>query len=391
MAIIPSGLYWSCKEEYLNDEIGQFAVISGRRYYKVNAAPAICGVHYNSSNYTMPFLLSTDPDAISLRADSGGPWTHHIEFEYLGMTWYYNWGEHGFYNAVPTTDYPILDTRQIGAYNSEAVALYILEQAGAMLSAPFYTIEFNPGNGYGVMPAQYAYCGEPTALRDCTFTKMNHEIAGWATAPNTQVVSYTDGEEVTDLAAEDETVTLYAVWRKTLAWLIRDGNGVYYTIRIDGSRQIREQITVASLTAQVFKEQGFQVKPESALLIDLPSPVLLKWNVNENPELSAEVEAVPLIPQLVVFETMTLQSSVKYVNITADPNSLWNVSFNDGVTWWKHTGSAWVQCTATNDGCLKRKLEILTSAQWAQKVNGTLKFRVWLTTDSWVKRIRVDY
>jgi len=391
MAIIPSGLSWSCKEEYLNSEAGAFATISGRRYYKTNDVPAICGVHYNSSTYTMPFLLSTDASAISFRADSGGPWTHCITFEYLGMTWYYNWGEHGFKNATPTTDYPVLDTRNVGAYNSEAVAIFILQKAAAMLTAPFYTMEYNASGGRGSMDTQYFYCGESKALRTNSFTKTDQVFLGWDTSPAGVTVVYTNGQTVTDIAQEGESITLYAVWRKAWAWLIGDSGGHWYTVVRNGEYQTRVELSgISSLSAAVFYEHGFQFTPASDMLTDLSSPRICKWNEAESPQLTANVEAVPVVPQRVIFETITLTGNVKYINIAGDGETLWNVSFDGGTTWYKYN-NGWVQVTLTGDGCPKRRLEILTASDWAAVVNGTLKFRCWLRAGGWVKRIRIDY
>lgn len=269
---------------------------------------------------------------------------------------------------------------------------FVLESGITEVFQPNYIVHFDSGNGYGTMKDQRVYCGEATPLTANTFTKTGQTFIGWDTDESADTVVYTDGQSVTDIAQDGETITLYAVWRKAWAWLLGDANGKYYTVTREGSTQTRTELTgISGLTDAVFYTHGFQFTPDSSVLIDLPSPRLYKWNVSERPALSAKVEGVPLVPQLVVFDTMTLTSTVKYINIAGDDNSLWNVSFDNGSTWWKHTGSAWAQCSTTGDGCIKRKLEILPASAWAQKVNGTIKFRVWLVADSWVKRIRVDY
>lgn len=268
---------------------------------------------------------------------------------------------------------------------------FALEDGITEVFQPNYIVAYNSSNGYGEMKNERVYCGVETALTACTFTKTDYTFIGWDTNEAATTVVYTDGQSVTDIAAEDETITLYAVWRKSWAWLIGDAGGNIYTVTRSGSAQTREQLAVSSLTAEVFYTHGFQFTPASDVLTDLTSPRIWKWNDSVNPSLTAEVEAVPIVPQLVIFDTITLGSTVKYVNISGDDNSLWNVSFDDGNNWYRHNGSSWVRVTANGDGCLKRKLEILTAADWAEKVNGTLKFRVWLVADSWVKRIRVDY
>lgn len=255
---------------------------------------------------------------------------------------------------------------------------------------PAYFVTFHSNGGYGNILTQRVYCGESTALLENTFIKFGYEFIGWDTSDDADTIVYTDGQTITDIADEDETVNLYAVWRKTWAWLIGDSAGKIYTVSQTGGVQTRTELTgVTTLTAQLFYEQGFQFTPDSSVLIDISSPRVYKWNKEESPALYAVVDGVPLVPQLVVFDTMIVDSAVKYINIAGDSDTLWNVSFDGGTTWWKYN-DGWVQVSATGDGCLKRKLEILTATDWAAKMDGTLKFRCWLRRNGWVSRIRVD-
>lgn len=394
MAKVISGLGWDYEEQFLCSSAGRIATVSNRGYYKMNDIPAICVLDSRTGVYRQPKLISTDPTAASYRADSGGPWdytTNGMSFVYLGLTWYYFEGNHGFYNGAYSSDYPALDFA--GCTTMEERGKYILEQAGVIVKG-FYTIHFNPGSGYGSMKDQYAHVDEATPLRQNTFVKSDHVFVGWDVNSVADTVRYTDGQSVTGLTGEGEEITLYAVWRKSWAWLLGDSSGNIYTVTREAGTgvQTRQQLTgISSLTAAVFYTHGFQFQPDSSVIADLPSPRIWKWDSGNAMALRAIVEAVPLVPQLVVFDTITLASTVKYINISADDNSLWNVSFDGGNTWWKHTGSAWAQCSTTGDGCIKRRLEILPASAWAQKVNNSIKFRVWLVADSWVKRIRVDY
>ena len=393
MAKVISGLGWDCNEEFLCNQAGRIATISGRGYYKVNNVPAICVIDSRSGVYRQPKLISTDSTATSYRADSGGPWDYTVNgcsFEYLGLTWYYFEGNHGFYNGSYSSEYPAVDFS--GCTSLEDRGRYILEQAG-VITAGYYTVHFNPGSGYGKMKDQYIHTDEASSLEENTFVKTDMTFIGWDTSPDAQTVIYTDGQSVTDIADEGEEITLYAVWRKKWAWLIGDAAGNVYTVTQDDASkaQSRQALSgISALTAETFYTHGFQFQPDSSVLVDLPSPRIWKWDDSQAPSLRADVEAVPLVPQLVVFSTMTLSRSVKYINIAGDDNALWNVSFDNGATWFKYE-NAWVQVTEAEDGCLKRKLEILTASDWAAKVNGTLKFRCWMAADSWVKRIRVDY
>ena len=390
MAIVHSGLGWDCEESFLNKQAGEMATINGRRYYKTNDIPAICGVHYNSSNYTMPFFISTVLEGVSFRADSGGPWTHNITVEYLGLTWYFNWGEHGFWNATPETDYPVLDTRSVGAYDSQAVALYILQQAGVVMK-PQYFIQFVANGGYGNMPRQIAYCGEETVIRANSYLRSNYTFLGWDTDESSDTVVYQDGETVTDLTTEEETATLYAVWRQSMGWLFKDNAGHFYTAEQESGGQTRVPLDeLHALSAEAFYTHGCMFPPDSDLMIDLDAPTIYKWDAFTPPVLTAKVDAVPVVPQLVVFATVTLLSAIKYVQIFGDIETPWNVSFDNGLSWYKYQGG-WLRVSAAGDGTVKGKMEILTAADWAQMANNSIKFRCWLYAGGWTKGLRIDY
>ena len=60
-----------------------------------------------------------------------------------------------------------------------------------------------------------------TAAISCTqqgprFLPTSHTFTGWNTRKDGKGTPYADGEAVKDLAAEGETITLYAQWAKVL-------------------------------------------------------------------------------------------------------------------------------------------------------------------------------
>ena len=80
------------------------------------------------------------------------------------------------------------------------------------IEIPTYTIAFDGmGATSGTMENQIVPCGEEAKLSANIFEKAGHEFLGWATNDVSEVV-YTNGETVVDLAAQGETITLYAVW-----------------------------------------------------------------------------------------------------------------------------------------------------------------------------------
>ena len=98
--IVDTGLGWLCRGEYLLQSTSSMATINNRKYYKVNSTPAICFIRKPPSGYVCPALISTDASAVSYYADSGGPWEYNTQFKYLGLTWYYFKGEHGWQNPT---------------------------------------------------------------------------------------------------------------------------------------------------------------------------------------------------------------------------------------------------------------------------------------------------
>lgn len=77
---------------------------------------------------------------------------------------------------------------------------------------PFYTVHYEANGGTGTMADQNINVDEPTALSPNAFTREDHIFRGWSTTAGGSV-EYTDGQVVENLASENETVTLYAVWQ----------------------------------------------------------------------------------------------------------------------------------------------------------------------------------
>lgn len=77
---------------------------------------------------------------------------------------------------------------------------------------PTYTIVFDGmGATSGSMEPETVGCGVEHQLASNQYERIGYGFAGWATNDVSEVV-YTNGETVVDLAAQGETITLYAVW-----------------------------------------------------------------------------------------------------------------------------------------------------------------------------------
>ena len=84
-----------------------------------------------------------------------------------------------------------------------------------------YAVHFDANGGEGEMDLCEMTVATGAALPECGFVRAGYAFAGWATEPDGEVV-YADGEEVVDLAYEQNSVvTLYAVWEERV-WTLAD-------------------------------------------------------------------------------------------------------------------------------------------------------------------------
>ncbi len=101
------------------------------------------------------------------------------------------------------------------AKKGQSVTLY------ALWSEYTYSIVFD-GNGAtkGNMLQQNMTVGQAAKLAANAFSRgWEYDFAGWSLDKNATAATYTDAQEITDLAGKDETVTLYAVW---VLWQVPD-------------------------------------------------------------------------------------------------------------------------------------------------------------------------
>jgi len=75
-----------------------------------------------------------------------------------------------------------------------------------------YTVVFDKNKGEGTMENQVLYRGLMQTLNSNVYTREGLLFAGWNTAEDGSGSAYADGENVQDLAADGDQVTLYAQW-----------------------------------------------------------------------------------------------------------------------------------------------------------------------------------
>ena len=79
-----------------------------------------------------------------------------------------------------------------------------------------YTVKYDSNDGTGTMENQKIQIKTQKALIENTFTKEGYEFKGWNTKADGTGKSYTDKENVKDIALADESIVLYAQWEKVI-------------------------------------------------------------------------------------------------------------------------------------------------------------------------------
>ncbi len=105
------------------------------------------------------------------------------------------------------------------AASNQASGLYrnVINFTTVANAVPQYTVQFNANTGTGTMPNQVIFRDEATMLSANLFAPPAGKVfAGWNTAANGSGTSYTDQQQVTNLAADGGTIILYAQWDSTI-------------------------------------------------------------------------------------------------------------------------------------------------------------------------------
>ena len=122
------------------DTTGRFVTYAGRGYNKTNNGFTYCGAYYSTNNWTLPILVSTNPDAVSYTTTSGGGWNYRGTIEFHNQTWYYNGNYYAFggnYGVSPS------ERKMFGQYETlESAALALIESETATNIEPidFYKL-----------------------------------------------------------------------------------------------------------------------------------------------------------------------------------------------------------------------------------------------------------
>ena len=88
-----------------------------------------------------------------------------------------------------------------------------------------YTVQFKPNGGTGTMSDQTFTCDVEQKLTANSFSKTGYTFDGWNTKDDGQGTSYTNQQLVSNLAANGETIPLFAQWTAKTSTVFFDQNG----------------------------------------------------------------------------------------------------------------------------------------------------------------------
>jgi hypothetical protein len=177
-------------------------------------------------------------------------------------------------------------------------------------------------------------------------------------------------------------------------YLFTDANEHLYTIA-DGELVMLEE---TEITAEVFETYGVQDIPDGNLLISLVDPTILYWHDSENcfPDFKVTYTGVPK-PQVIYSENIDMSDAsilgIEKVNVDADDNALFAVSFDDGENWWGCVDGSWYKLSEEKSGMSKLALEAISVDAWQMKaITGQLKYRIIISgMDGYLTSITTDY
>lgn len=181
-------------------------------------------------------------------------------------------------------------------------------------------------------------------------------------------------------------------------FLISDKEGKVYTSGSENGEQTLVEIeSVVELTAELFEMYGMDDLPSVSLLMPLIIPSILYWQDSENelPNIQMDVTALPSNQKVYTENVSMIDSTIsgiENVTIDSDLNTLFAVSFDNGVSWYAYVNSAWSLLTEEQSGMTKTAVEEIGTDVWAQMATtGQYMFRFILMEGSYVNNITVHY
>ena len=158
-----------------------------------------------------------------------------------------------------------------------------------------------------------------------------------------------------------------------------------------------EAVPVSRLSADSFREYGFDDFPRDVIFSRLVNPTLYYWQDSDSelPKINAELKAVPPV-QLVYSKNTEMNDStilgIESVDIDSDDNTLFAFSFDGGSTWKAYTDGRWVVLSEETSGMNRESIKAIGIDAWNDAVTDRqYKIRFALREGCFVNRITVHY
>ena len=179
----------------------------------------------DTSNWAMKLTKVTDtnvsynPNNLTIESDTSGTYSdyHIVPSDYTKVA--------SYSSTTDTTKGSKLTTTYAAYIGPSQAADTYVGQVKYVLVHPStndtnsFIINFNPNGGTGTMTPQKITIGQATTLTSNSFTApANKVFNGWNTSPDGTGTSYTNGEQVTNLASAGTTITLYAQCRGVITF-----------------------------------------------------------------------------------------------------------------------------------------------------------------------------
>lgn len=191
-------------------------------------------------------------------------------------------------------------------------------------------------------------------------------------------------------------VTKYEVAKMYLKkFLIRVGSEVF--TKVDN---VVTSVGEIDITADLFLNSGFDVKPVSDDLIGFENPEVLLWYNSEDdvPGLTATVKASPKNNQQVITNAIDLTHSsitgIESAIADCDGELVIAVSFDNKQTWKAWNGETWSLLSEEFSGMNKETFESITFEQWNLLYSGATSMYLkvsFLDATQVIRKITIDF
>ncbi|MBR3365974.1 InlB B-repeat-containing protein, partial [Candidatus Saccharibacteria bacterium] len=137
---------------------------------------------------------------------------------YYGLPAHANAMDHAIYSGTNTSIPIYYGTKVTNALVPGKYTGQVLYTATVNSSCLNYTVIFNKNasDATGTMGNQTMSPSTATALTTNGFSRPGYVFLGWSTDQNATTATYTNGQSVTNLATSGSSITLYAVWAKSI-------------------------------------------------------------------------------------------------------------------------------------------------------------------------------